>query len=134
MWTYKNKTIESLEDVPEDAIGFIYEIIHNPTNKRYIGKKILHHNKKLPPLKGKKRARRVIKESDWKTYYGSNDEIKSMIKEGKSDEFTRKILIFATSKKQLSYLEAKEQFKREVLESDDYFNTNILGRFYSKDV
>lgn len=133
MWTYKNKTIESLEDVPEDAIGFIYEITHNPTNKRYIGKKILHHNKKLPPLKGKKRARRVIKESDWKTYYGSNDEIKSMIKEGKSDEFTRKILIFATSKKQLSYLEAKEQFKREVLESDDYFNTNILGRFYSKD-
>lgn len=134
MWTHKNKTIESLEDVPKDAIGFIYEITHNPTNKRYIGKKILHHNKKLPPLKGKKRARRVIKESDWKTYYGSNDEIKSMIKEGKQSEFTRKILIFATSKKQLSYLEAKEQFKRDVLERDDYFNTNILGRFYSKDV
>jgi hypothetical protein len=134
MWIHKNKPVDSLEDMPKGAIGFIYEITHIPSDKKYIGKKILHHNKKLPPLKGKKRARRVIKESDWKTYYGSNDEIKSMIKEGKQSEFTRKILIFATSKKQLSYLEAKEQFKRGVLERDDYFNTNILGRFYSKDV
>lgn len=130
MWIYKNNPVNSLEDMPKDVVGFVYEITHNPSNKKYIGKKILHHNKKLPPLKGKKRVRRIIKESDWKTYYGSNDEIKSMIKEGKSDEFKREILEYAVTKRQLSYLETKQLFKNDVLERDDYFNSNILGKFY----
>lgn len=130
MWTYKNKEITCIEDMPDDAVGFVYEVTHIPTNKKYIGKKILSLKKKLPPLKGKKRVRRVTKESDWKTYYGSNEEIKKLIQENKQSEFKREILIFAKSKTQLTYLETKQQFIKEVLERDDYFNHNILGKFY----
>lgn len=130
MWKYQSKEIQSIEDMPDDAIGFVYEITHIPTNRKYIGKKILSLKRKLPPLKGKKRVRRVTKESDWKTYYGSNDEIKSLIKENKHSEFTREILTFAKTKTQLTYLETKYQFINEVLENDNYFNYNILGKFF----
>ena len=134
MWIYKNNMITSIEDMPEDSIGFIYIVYHKPTNKKYIGKKILEVSKKLPPLKGKKRVRRVKKESDWLSYFGSNDTIREMIKEGKQDEFKREILFFAKTKRQLSYLETRELFKRDVLESDEYFNSNILGKFYKGNI
>jgi hypothetical protein len=126
--------VASIDDMPKDSVGFIYLVTHINTGKKYVGRKILKVNRKLPPLKGKKRARRVVKESDWKSYYGSNENIRQMIKEGKNSEFKREILKFAFSKKELSYLETKELFKRNVLERDDYFNDNILGKFYRKDI
>ena len=129
-WIYKGKKIESLEDMPDGAVGFVYEVTYTVENKKYIGKKILEVKRKLPPLKGKKRVRRVTKESDWKAYYGSNEEIKKLLSEGKEKEFKREILEFAFSKVQLTYLETRYQFDRRVLERDDYFNSNILGKFY----
>ena len=134
MWTYKKKRVESIEDIPEGVVGFIYEVTHTPSKKKYIGKKQLVYKKTLPPLKGKKRRRHSQKESDWKTYYGSNETIKGMISEGKVGEFKREILQYAYSKKQLSYLETKYLFLRNVLESDEYFNENILGKFFRRDV
>ena len=71
MWTYKDKQISSMEDMPEGTYGFVYEVTHNPTGKKYLGKKVLQFNRTLPPLKGQKRKRKVVKESDWKTYTGS---------------------------------------------------------------
>ena len=68
--------------------------------------------------------------SNWKTYYGSNDVIKDLVKSGKSDIFDREILEYAYSKVQLTYLETKYQFLREVLEKDEYLNINILGKFF----
>ena len=130
MWIYKGKVVESLEDVPNDAIGFVYEIRNKEDNTKYIGKKTLKSKRTLPPLKGTKRKRKVIKESNWKTYYSSNDEIKDLVKQGKSDIFEREILEYAYSNIQLTYLETKYQFIREVLEKDDYLNVNILGKFY----
>jgi hypothetical protein len=129
-WVYKGKEISSLEDMPDGAVGFVYEVTYTVENKKYIGKKILEVKRKLPPLKGKKRVRRVTKESDWKAYYGSNEEIKKLLSEGKEKEFKREILEFAFSKVQLTYLETRYQFDRRVLERDDYFNSNILGKFY----
>jgi hypothetical protein len=130
MWIHKGKVVESLEDVPNDAIGFVYEIRNKEDNTKYIGKKTLKSKRTLPPLKGTKRKRKVIKESNWKTYYSSNDEIKDLVKQGKSDIFEREILEYAYSNIQLTYLETKYQFIREVLEKDDYLNVNILGKFY----
>lgn len=133
MWTYKDQQISSIEDMPEGTYGFVYEVTHNPTGKKYLGKKVLQFNRTLPPLKGQKRKRKVVKESDWKTYYGSHDEIKSLIKEGKDLEFERKIIKFVNSKKLLTYFEIKYQMIYEVLENDNYLNFNILGKFFSKD-
>ena len=133
MWKYKNKVIKSIKDMPKDSYGFVYQVTHIPTGKKYLGKKVLQFNRTLPPLKGTKRKRKVVKESDWLTYYGSHPEITTLIKEGKNLEFERKIIIFTNSKKLLTYFEIKYQMIKEVLESDDYLNYNILGKFFSKD-
>ena len=133
MWLYKGEEISSIEQMPEGTHGFIYEVVHNPTGRKYLGKKVLQFNRTLPPLKGQKRKRKVVKESDWKTYYGSHQEIKTLIKEGKQEEFYREILQYVPTKKLLTYYECKYLFINEVLEGSDYINDNILAKFYRKD-
>ena len=135
MWLYKDKEINSIEDMPADTFGFVYLVTHTPSGKKYLGKKQLISNRTLPPLKGSKRKRKVQKESDWKTYYGSQSEVKQLVKESKDKlEFVREIIIFTSTKKQLTYFETKLQFVNEVLENDEYLNSNILGKFFRKDL
>ncbi|MDB4452930.1 hypothetical protein N9145_01985 [bacterium] len=135
MWLYKNKEINSIEDMPADTFGFVYLVTHTPSGKKYLGKKQLISNRTLPPLKGSKRKRKIQKESDWKTYYGSQTEVKQLVKESKDKlEFVREIIIFTSTKKQLTYFETKLQFVNEVLENDEYLNSNILGKFFRKDL
>ena len=135
MWLYKNKEINSIDDMPADTFGFVYLVTHTPSGKKYLGKKQLISNRTLPPLKGSKRKRKIQKESDWKTYYGSQTEVKQLVKESKDKlDFTREIIIFTSTKKQLTYFETKLQFVNEVLENDEYLNSNILGKFFRKDL
>lgn len=149
-WLYKNEIIEQ-DSLPSDSVGFVYLITHNPTGRYYIGKKLLSSTRKtkigkreLQAIKDEKKAngvggrlpskKIVKKESDWMTYFSSNDEIKSMIKEGKADEFTREILRWCSTKKSLSYWEVWYQFKYDVLSDEKSFNNNIMGSYYRKDV
>ena len=135
MWLYKDKEINSIEDMPTDTFGFVYLVTHTPSGKKYLGKKQLISNRTLPPLKGQKKKRKIQKESDWKTYYGSQTEVKQLVKESKDKlEFVREIIIFTSTKKQLTYFETKLQFVNEVLENDEYLNSNILGKFFRKDL
>jgi len=134
MWYYENKVIESIEDMPEGTFGFVYQVTHIPTGLKYIGKKQLISNRTLPPLKGTKRKRKIQKESDWKTYHGSQAEIKTLVKESKDkSEFRRDILQYCKTKKQLTYFEIKWQFVLGVIETEEWINNNILGKFYGKD-
>lgn len=143
MWLYQNKEIKELEDMPEDIFGFIYEVTHIPTGRKYLGKKQLISvtkkalGKKELALITDKRASKskiVRKESDWKTYYGSHSEVKSLIKEGKQSEFSREILIFTPNKKLHTYYENKLLFMKGVIEPDsNYLNDNIEGRYFKKD-
>jgi len=144
MWLYKEKVINSIEDMPQDTFGFIYIVTHKSSGKSYIGKKSLFHNikKKLTKKElaeqtgpGRKSAKKVVaKESDWKTYYGSAKPILELIKGGKQEEFTREILQLVPNKKLLTYYECKYLFEYSVLENPDgYFNDNILGKFFTKD-
>jgi hypothetical protein len=144
MWLYKEKVIEKIEDMPQDAFGFIYITTHKPSGVSYIGKKSLYHNVKRKLTKkelaeqtgrGRKPTTQVIqKESDWKTYYGSAKPILEILKQGKHDEFTREILQIVNNKKLLTYYECKYLFTYGVLEHPlEYFNDNVLGKFYSKD-
>ena len=138
-WNYQDKIIQEISDLPEGAFGFIYLTTHLPTGKKYIGKKSLIYNlkKKLGKkekalYEGKGRPptfKRVLKESDWKTYYGSH----AFIKEAHDYDLHRQILQIAYNKKELTYLECKYQFILEVLEKKKYLNDNILGKFYDRD-
>ena len=133
----------SYEEFPEGTYGYVYQTTHIPTGKKYVGKKTLIYNQKkklgkkeLALYEGKGRPpkfKMVQKESDWKIYYGSHEFIKTSIKEGKQDEFQREILQLAFSKKELTYLENKWLFSQAVLESEDYLNDNIEGRYFKKD-
>jgi len=144
MWLYKEQVIEKIEDFPQDAFGFIYITTHKPSGVSYIGKKSLYHNVRRKLTKkelaeqtgrGRKPTTQVVqKESDWKTYYGSAKPILEILKDGKHDEFTREILQIVNNKKLLTYYECKYLFTYGVLEHPlEYFNDNVLGKFYSKD-
>jgi len=133
-WTYRNREITSIEDLPKDAFGFVYEIEFD-NGMKYLGQKYLIHKKTLPPLKGYKRKRKTFKESDWLTYTGSikDPAVKEKIKMGTIKPFSRTILKVCYHKKQLSYFEVKYMFIRNCLERGDYYNSNILGKFFKKD-
>jgi hypothetical protein len=143
MWLYNNEVVETIEDIPVNTFGFIYITTHIPSGMAYIGKKSLYHNVKRKLTKkelaeqtgrGRKSTTETIqKESDWKTYYGSEDFIKQRIKEKKQDEFKREIIHFVENKKILTYFECKYQFMYGVIENENYLNSNILGKFYKKD-
>lgn len=133
MWYYKGKEFTS-EDIG-DNIGFVYIITDRLTGKKYLGKKILISKRKLKPLKGQKRRRTKLVESDWQTYYGSNDEIRSYIDEGQYDRFYREILTLCKSKGEMSYIEAREQFEREVLlKPDEWYNGIIQVKIHRNHV
>jgi hypothetical protein len=144
MWKYNNEEISDISEIPYGAFGFVYEVLHKPSGKKYIGRKQLISvitkalgKKELAEITDKRasKKKKVQKESDWKTYYGSHSEIKQLIKEGKQEEFERKILEFAFAPKHLTYLETKYLFSLGVLENGDvYFNDNILGKFFRKDL
>jgi len=106
----------------DDTFGFIYEITNIVNNRKYVGKKQCTSRIKRKPLKGKKWNRIDHKESDWKTYTSSSNELnEDIIKYGK-DKFIFRVLRTCDSKWALAYYEAKEQFDRDVLFRDDYYN------------
>ena len=145
-WIYKTIPMEDITQFPENTFGFVYMTTHKPTGKSYIGKKVLFHNQKkklgkkelaaLAGIVGRRPSYKlVVKESDWKTYYGSQTDIKQLLLEGKKDEFERIILKVVETKKQLTYFEIKYQMLYQVLEKpDEFFNDNILGKFFTRDL
>jgi len=122
-WTYNNKDFTE-EDIG-DNYGFVYLITNTLTNKKYIGKKFFY-SARTKVIKGKKK--RYKTSSDWQTYYGSNTEIQNDVKIHGESAFNREIIHLCKSKGECGYLEAKEQFDRSVLESNDYYNTWIMVR------
>tara|TARA_B110000483_G_scaffold79862_1_gene99444 strand:+ start:224 stop:706 length:483 start_codon:yes stop_codon:yes gene_type:complete len=145
-WIYKTIPMGDITQFPENTFGFVYMTTHKPTGKSYIGKKVLFHNQKkklgkkelaaLAGIVGRRPSYKlVVKESDWKTYYGSQTDIKQLLLEGKKDEFERTILKVVETKKQLTYFEIKYQMLYQVLEKpDEFFNDNILGKFFTRDL
>jgi len=124
-WTYQGKIVD---EIPEEYIGFVYLITNLTNNKKYIGKKLSQFKVTKKPLKGKKNKRRSTKESDWRTYWGSSPHLQEDVEQFGPQNFTREILYYCTSRGELSYLEAKEQFDREVLKTDEYYNGIINVR------
>jgi len=141
IWTHKGLPVTEVSDMPEEVYGFVY-CIKTKAGKKYIGKKTLFSNRKrrfgkkesaLITDKRKKLWEIVRTESKWQSYIGSNPELKEDIDNGV--EYTKEILHYSFHKKQLSYLENRELYQQCVLEHPDvYYNSNIEGRYFNKDV
>ena len=122
-WVYNGN--EFTENEIDNYIGFVYIIVNTVTNRKYVGKKLFWSSKTKQVNKKKKRYKVP---SDWQDYYGSNDVLKKDIETIGKENFTRTIIHLCKSKGECSYLEAKEQFVRNVIESDEFYNTWIMVR------
>ena len=136
-WTYKDQIVEQL---PEDCAGFVYIITNKVSGRKYIGKKLAKFSKttyktvkQKNGIKKKKKIRSKV-DSDWREYYGSSPELTSDIKKLGTKNFTREILYYCNSKSECSYVEAREQFSRRVLESRDYYNGHIQVRVHGSHI
>jgi hypothetical protein len=137
MWTFNNTIVEEL---PEDCVGFVYLITNKATSRMYIGKKLAKFAKttyKMVKLKNGTKKKKKIRskiDSDWMEYYGSSIELNKDVEALGKESFTREILFFCKSKAECSYVEAREQFGRKVLESDDYYNGQISVRVHGSHI
>jgi hypothetical protein len=122
-WVYKDS--DFTEDMIGDSYGFVYCITNQTNGKNYIGKKFFY-SMRTKQIKGKKKKYKA--NSDWQTYYGSNDILKQDVLSLGKDNFFREILHLCRSKGECGYLEAKEQFIRCVMETDNYYNNWIMCR------
>lgn len=122
-WLYEGKTYTLPEDfTTDDFYGFVYLITNRASAKKYIGKKFFWSKKTLPKTKSRKRRKITYVESDWKTYYGSNRVLNEEREVAGDEIYHREILHLCKTKGECAYMEAKEQFEREVLLSDEYYN------------
>jgi len=136
-WSYQNEIVESL---PEDCVGFVYIITNTLSGRMYIGKKLAKFARttyRVVKLKNGTKKKKKIRgkiDSDWRTYYGSSDELLKDIAQLGQENFRREILFYCKSKAETSYIEAREQFSRRVLESKDYYNGQISVRVHGSHI
>ena len=131
MWVYDNN---EFNETPDEFQGFVYMITELDTGKKYIGKKFFWKPKILPVTKSRKRRVRTRVESDWRTYYGSNKEVQTLVESKGKDNYKREILKLCKSKGECSYYEAKLQFQYDVLLSDEYYNEFIGCKIHAKHI
>lgn len=117
MWYFENYMFDALVDETyylRDYVGFVYKITNKQTKRFYIGKKHFHIG------------------SEWRNYYGSSKLLNKDIKIYGKDSFTREILCLCKDENDLTYQEMRYQCKNDSLETNESYNQNILGRFFTK--
>jgi hypothetical protein len=136
-WYYEDQLVETL---PEECVGFVYIITNLTSDRKYIGKKLAKFSKttyKTVKLKNGTKKKKKIRskiDSDWQDYYGSSPELTKDVTELGKENFRREILFYCQSKSECSYIEAREQFSRKVLESKDYYNGHIQVRVHGSHI
>jgi len=136
-WLYQGQVVNEL---PEECVGFVYCITNITSGRRYIGKKLAKFSKttyKTVKLKNGTKKKKKIRskiDSDWQEYYGSSPNLTADITSLGKDNFSREILYYCKSKAETSYIEAREQFDRKVLESDEYYNGHIQVRVHGSHI
>ena len=124
------------EIVPEPSVCKTCEALPSDVGKVKALAKLAKFAKtkyRIVKLKNGKKKRKKIREkidSDWQTYYGSSNELTADIEALGKSCFKREILFYCYSKAECSYVEAREQFRHKVLESDEYYNGQIRVRVH----
>ena len=132
-WIYKNQPVEQL---PEQCVGFVYIITNTVSGRMYVGKKLARFKTTRYRMHTQKNGKKIRKKirgavaSDWQEYYGSSDQLNRDVESLGRDQFQREILYYCRSKAECNYIEAREQFARKVLESDQYYNGHIRVRVH----
>jgi len=127
MWLYNGNEIG--EDDIDGYAAFVYRITNLENGKQYLGKKIFKSVRRQK-VKGKTRRKKVTKESDWKSYYGSNKLLQEDIEKLGPDRFKREILRLCKTRGTANYWEAWYQMNENVLESDQYYNEWIMCKIH----
>ena len=131
MWLYNGKEFTS--EMIENNVGFVYEIYDKEAKMFYIGKKKFWSKVTKPPLKGRKNKRRSLKESDWKSYYGSSEVVKQLVENTGEWRFKRRIIRLCKSAGEMSYYEMKEQLDNDVLlKPEIYYNAFVGGKIHRR--
>lgn len=157
-WYYKGKVISSLQNIPKGAEHFVY-IITDENGKMYIGKKqilskryqevskavydkLKKEGKEVKRTKNKTKSKKgkivwrykklIEKENGWLNYTGSCKPLNEAIKKGL--KIKKEILYFCKTKKQATYYELKEQICTGVIESDNFWNENVMSKFFKNDL
>lgn len=126
-WTMDGEPYDLGDQTHKEVYGFVYLITSLKTGKLYVGKK-LFWSQKTKVVKGKKKRTKV--ESDWKDYYGSNKVLLEEVQTNGVENYTREILHLCKTKGECNYLEAYEQFTRNVLLDDNYYNEWIMCKIH----
>ena len=135
VWLLEGKPYDpKFEDIPSEYVGFVYRITDTETGEMYIGQKRFRKTKTLPITKTRKRRKRTLVESDWRSYYSSSTTIKENVVAGHTDRYKREILSFGYSKGDLNFLELKEQMDNNVLFDDTYLNGILNARIHKKHI
>jgi len=129
-WYYKNDILTD-DMIPDKTQGFIYMLTYQPTGQRYIGRKLLT---KAHRRQQNKKIIRSRVESDWRDYWSSSPDIKTIIENEGTDNFKREVLVFAQSKGQLNYLEEKFLYTVGALESVEWLNSNIRAKMFKRNI
>lgn len=127
-WELGNNVTLPTDFEENPPMGFVYRIENKETGKFYIGQKKILKVEKRPPLKGKVRKRKIVKQSDWKTYCGSSNELKKDVLNFGEDKFTFKIIRFCDCKWECTYWELYYQMQNHVLFREDSYNGIINVR------
>lgn len=118
-WYFHNTPQEFTEEDIQDNFGFVYLITHNPTGRKYIGKKFFT---KAATRQVKGKRKKIRKSSDWEMYWGSNKKLQEEVKTNGPSEYTREVLHLCKSRSECAYWETFEIFSRHALLNDGYYN------------
>jgi hypothetical protein len=125
-WTYKGQEINGHDDLHPDCTDIVYQIEYED-GRCYIGKKAVRSLRKKPPLKGKKRSRRVMTNHPFMKYEGSHNKIGLVVK-------TKEILYQCSTRKASTYLETALLFHHDAIFDPAFVNENIGGKFFDNDL
>jgi hypothetical protein len=123
MWTYKGTKIDSHDDLDPRCTDFVYMITFEGGMK-YIGKKAVRAVRKCPPLKGKVRCRRLLKNLPFIKYQGSFEDASTWT------PIQKDILFQCSSRKTSTYLEMVKLVNTDAIFKSSYINENIGGTFF----
>lgn len=123
MWTYRGDPICSHDDLHPDCTDIVYVITYGD-KRMYIGKKAVRAKRKYPPLKGKVRCRRLMKNLPFIKYQGSHELSAELV------PISKTILFQCSQRKAATYLEMEFLVESRAIFRTEYINENISGTFF----